>query len=113
MPCLTSAKLPRVSPELSRKKSETIQPEKSEINPQQRGKMSKRKTTAEKQLAGTYRQDRDKPRAAFSPSTGAKVPVYLGANLLAVEEWERVVPSLEAEGILRETDLSLLATYCL
>lgn len=75
--------------------------------------MSRRKTIAEKQTVNTYRADRDKPTPAFTPSKNAKPPAYLRPNKFALEEWKRVAPHLEAEGILKETDLSLLASYCL
>lgn len=75
--------------------------------------MSKRKTTAEKQITNTYRADRDRQGVTFAQTKGAKPPAYLRSNKRAADEWKRVVPHLEAEGILKETDLSLLASYCL
>lgn len=77
--------------------------------------MSRRKSSAEKSTIGTYRPDRDRTSPKFASSVGAarRPPAYLKVNKLAVEEWKRVVPHLEADGILKETDLSLLASYCL
>ena len=71
------------------------------------------KSAAEKQISGTYRTDRDKKAPQFSATAGAKPPAYLRKSKLAVAEWKAVVPHLESEGILRQTDLSLLASYCL
>jgi P27 family predicted phage terminase small subunit len=74
----------------------------------------RRKSAAEKLATGTYRPERDRKSPQFVAATGiaSKPPTYLKSNKLAMEEWKRVAPYLEAEGILKETDVSLLASYC-
>lgn len=74
----------------------------------------RRKTTAEKRLMGTYRPDRDKKRLQFETANGTtiKAPAYIRRNKLAHGEWKAVAPLLIAEGILKPTDVSLLASYC-
>jgi P27 family predicted phage terminase small subunit len=72
----------------------------------------RRKSTPQKKTEGTYRQDRERNSPQFVATSGAKAPSYVRQNRLAYEEWKRVVPILEAEEILRETDLTLLASYC-
>lgn len=75
----------------------------------------RRKTAAEKRLLGTYRPGRDRKRAQFVTANGvaSKPPVYIRKIKLALAEWKAVAPFLEAEGILRQTDVSLLASYCI
>ena len=77
--------------------------------------MMRRKTAAEKLATGTYRPERDRKTPQFVTGHGvaSKPPAYLRTNKLAIEEWKRVTPYLEAEGILKETDVSLLASYCI
>ena len=73
-----------------------------------------RKTTAaQKKAVGTYRASRDKKSPVFAVATASKAPAYVRRNKLAHAEWKAVVPFLEAEGILKVPDLSLLASYCL
>ncbi len=75
----------------------------------------RRKTRDEKRLMGTYRPDRDdKKRLQFATANGAaiKAPAYVRKNKLAWAEWRAVAPHLIAEDILRPTDVSLLASYC-
>lgn len=74
-----------------------------------------RKTSkAQKQVMGTYRADRDRPSPAFGPSKGLarKAPDYVKQNAVALKEWKRVAPLLEKEGILKATDVAMLASYC-
>lgn len=76
----------------------------------------KRKTTALKKLQGTYQPYRDsKKRLAFETANGLpiKIPSYIRSNALAVAEWKAVAPHLIAEGVLKPTDISILASYCL
>jgi P27 family predicted phage terminase small subunit len=74
----------------------------------------KRKTTALKKLQGTYQPYRDsKKRLQFATANGdIKPPAYIRANKIARAEWKAVAPHLIAEGILKPTDVSLLANYC-
>ena len=75
----------------------------------------RRKSAAENQATGTYRADRDRKRLQFDVVSGLadEPPAYLKANKLALEEWNTVAPFLEAEGILKQPDTSLLASYCI
>jgi P27 family predicted phage terminase small subunit len=75
----------------------------------------RRKSTAEKKIAGTYRDDRDRKRLAFETANGVaiKAPAYVRQNKLAYAEWKAVAPYLIAEGILKPTDISILSSYCL
>ena len=76
--------------------------------------MRRKKSTAEKQLSGTYKPERDKATPRFDSITGAaiKPPTWLRSNKIALQEWKAVAPFLEAEGILKPTDVSSLASYC-
>lgn len=73
----------------------------------------RKKTRAEKQNQGTYRGDRDRPTLQFADSKGIadRPPTYVKQNKLAFAEWKRVAPHLEAEGILKEPDVSSFASY--
>lgn len=73
----------------------------------------KRKSSAEKRGMGTYRPDRDRRALRFVAAVASNPPAYLKKNKLALAEWKAVAPFLEAEGILKVTDLSLLASYCI
>lgn len=75
----------------------------------------RRKTNAEKRLQGTYQASRDRNRLQFATANGVaiKAPSYLRQNKLAYGEWKAVAPHLIAEGILKITDVSLLASYCI
>lgn|GEM_PF-2599374 len=69
----------------------------------------RRKSVSEHKLSGTYRPDRhDRKTPAFTP--GATCPRYL--SKVAKDEWNRVAPLLEEQGILVNIDQSLLASYC-
>jgi P27 family predicted phage terminase small subunit len=72
----------------------------------------KRKSAAEKKAVGTYRASRDKRSPQFIAVIESKAPAYVRKNKLAYTEWKTVFPLLAAEGILKETDISLLASYC-
>jgi P27 family predicted phage terminase small subunit len=75
----------------------------------------RRKSTNEKRLHGTLQPSREKKRLQFETANGVaiKAPAYVKANKLAHSEWKDVVPHLLAEGILKPTDISILASYCL
>lgn len=75
----------------------------------------RRKTNSEKQLQGTFQASRDRNRLQFTSANGAeiKVPAYVRQNKLAYAEWKAVTPHLIAEQILKPTDVSLLASYCI
>jgi P27 family predicted phage terminase small subunit len=74
----------------------------------------RRKSTSEKKLQGTYQASRDRNRLQFANTNGIviKAPAYVRQNKLAYGEWKAVAPHLIAEGILKPTDVSLLASYC-
>jgi P27 family predicted phage terminase small subunit len=65
-----------------------------------------------KKALNTYRADRGKSSPEFTPSHGAKTPIYLRSNRLAASEWRCVVTELEAAGVLKEIDWALLGNYC-
>lgn len=73
----------------------------------------RRKSAAEKKAIGTYRPGRDKETPQFVSADGLKAPAYVRRNKIAHGEWKAVAPFLEAEGILKQTDISLLASYCI
>ena len=73
----------------------------------------RRKSAAEKHVAGTYRASRDRRSPQFTSADGVKPPSYLRKNRVALAEWKAVAPYLEAEGVLKRTDISLLASYCI
>ena len=75
----------------------------------------RRKSTAEKRLQGTYQASRERNRLQFVPSHGvaSRPPTYVRKIKLALSEWRAVAPFLEAEGILKQPDVSLLASYCI
>jgi len=73
----------------------------------------RRKTAAEKQALGTYRASRDRGIPQFVAATMIKPPAYIRQNKLAHSEWKAVAPFLQAEGILKQPDVSLFASYCL
>ena len=64
-----------------------------------------------KVLAGTYRKDRDHGEPDFPETDGAQPPEWLDGTD-ARDEWDRVVALLEANGVLTEADLTMLAHYC-
>ena len=74
----------------------------------------RRKSTAEKQLTGTFRADRyhTGPKFAAPPGATVKPPAWIKSDKVALAEWKRVVPLLLAENILRQTDLTTLGSYC-
>jgi len=71
----------------------------------------RRKSAAEKKAIGTYRPSRDKRSPQFVSANSLRAPAYVRLNKLAHAEWKAVAPLLEAEGILKQTDISLLASY--
>src|ERR1039457_7031241 len=75
----------------------------------------RRKSTSEKRIMETYRGDRDPKRIQFVTANGvaSKPPAYVRKIKLALSEWRAVAPFLEAEGILKQPDVSLLASYCI
>jgi phage terminase small subunit len=75
----------------------------------------RRKTIAEKRLHGTYQPYREKKRVQFATPDGVeiKAPAFVRANKLANAEWKSLITHLLSQGILRQTDVSLLASYCL
>jgi P27 family predicted phage terminase small subunit len=79
--------------------------------------MSRRKSIAEHERSGTLRPARhNRKTLAFAPGATTiadKPPTYLRKNKLALVEWRATAPFLEAEGILKQTDISLLASYCI
>ena len=64
-----------------------------------------------KVLEGTDRPDRHRLTPAFEPTEGAEPPGCLKGDL-ALGEWRRVVPPLEAERLLTHADLTAPAHYC-
>ena len=75
----------------------------------------RRKSSSEKRLMGTYRPDRDRHRVQFASANSIeiKTPSFVRKNKVAFGEWKAVAPHLIAEGILKPTDISILASYCL
>ena len=75
----------------------------------------RRKSSQEKKLQGTYQASRERNRLQFVPGHGvaSKPPTYVRKIRLALMEWRAVAPFLEAEGILKQPDVSLLASYCI
>lgn len=75
----------------------------------------RRTTAAEKKLTGTFRPGRDRKRVQFVTANGiaSKPPSYVRKIKLALAEWRAVAPFLEAEGILKQPDVSMLASYCI
>jgi len=75
----------------------------------------RRKSTSERKLHGTYRRDRDRNTAQFASMDGVeiKAPAFVRKNKVAFGEWKAVAPHLIAEGILKPTDVSVLASYTL
>lgn len=72
--------------------------------------MSKRKSSQFHQLAGSFRPDHHvKSRLQYAPASGT-APRHL--SKAAKAEWRRVAPMLLDQGLLMETDLSILAAYC-
>jgi P27 family predicted phage terminase small subunit len=73
----------------------------------------RRKPTEQKKLHGTHRAERDRPTLQFADSKGIadRPPTYVRQNKLAFAEWKRVAPHLEAEGVLKEPDVSSFAVY--
>lgn len=72
--------------------------------------MSKRKSTEFHRLAGSFRPDRHAPGGLrFPPATGT-APRWLSKTAKA--EWKRVAPFLLEQGLLTETDTSILGLYC-
>lgn len=74
---------------------------------------AKPKPTDQKKAAGTLRKSRTfADELKFDPlSATPAAPEFLGEY--GRIEWDRVVPQLQARGILTETDLSVLTAYCL
>jgi len=74
----------------------------------------RRKSASEKKLMGTYRPDRDRSSVRFATANGVaiKAPPFVRKNKTANAEWKNVIPHLLSEGILKQTDLGLLANYC-
>ncbi len=62
-------------------------------------------------LLGTYRPDRHagEPEIDAAPAD-AEPPAWLSAD--AAAEWRAVYPELVAAGVLKVTDLQMLAAYC-
>ena len=76
----------------------------------------RRKTIAEKKLQGTYQPYRDdKKRLAFATANSVEIrpPAFIRQNKIASAEYKSLIPHLLAERILRQTDLSLLANFCM
>lgn len=71
-------------------------------------------STAAKQAMGTYRADRARKTPQFkAEGSSIAAPTFIKQNKLALKEWKAVAPFLEAEGILKQPDVSLLANYCI
>lgn len=68
------------------------------------------KPSAQKKLAGTFRKDRAAKREMAPPPGTPPRPDWLDAE--GRKEWDRVVPQLEALGVLSEIDGAMLADYC-
>jgi P27 family predicted phage terminase small subunit len=68
--------------------------------------------TKKKNATGTYRPGRDRKTLQFKDAE-IKPPPYLQKNKVAFAEWKAVAPFLESEGILKQPDISLLASYCI
>jgi P27 family predicted phage terminase small subunit len=78
---------------------------------------AKRLSKEQKQLQGTYRPSRDKPKPALPPSSAPAVkitrPTYLKGDKAARAEWNRLIKELEhTPGLLSGIDASLLAQVC-
>jgi P27 family predicted phage terminase small subunit len=75
----------------------------------------RRKSASEKKLQGTYQPYREKKRLQFETANGVeiKAPAFVRANKLAHAEWKSLIPHLLSENVLRQTDISILANYCL
>ena len=69
-----------------------------------------RKPTAQKQLDGTYRKDRDGGRADVAATGVPQKPNWLSAG--ASKFWDRWVPELTRLGIAKEIDGPELANAC-
>ena len=65
--------------------------------------------TRMKLLRGTFRADRGNPQEP-KPIGKARCPRWLPR--LAREEWKRVAPLLEAQGVLTDWDQTAFAGYC-
>lgn len=74
----------------------------------------RRKTAAQKLALGTYRASRDRQTPKFESTEGiaSRPPSFIKKNKLALAEWKAVAPFLEAEGILKQPDIAILASYC-
>ena len=71
----------------------------------------RRKSKPEKQAMGTYRPDKEPKRLQFTANE-IKPPLFIRKNKIAHEEWKRVVPHLLEADVIKDPDLSLLASYC-
>ena len=69
-----------------------------------------RKPSALKLLQGTYRADRAAPNEPTPDVQVPTCPTWLHAE--AKREWRRVVPELEALGLVSLIDRAALAAYC-
>jgi P27 family predicted phage terminase small subunit len=75
----------------------------------------RRKTNREKRLQGTYQASRDRKRLQFATANGVdiKPPAYVRGNKIATAEWNSLIPHLLSERVLKQTDVSILANYCM
>jgi P27 family predicted phage terminase small subunit len=76
----------------------------------------RRKSTAKKKLQGTFQPYRDNKKClTFANSNGVdiKPPAYVRANKIAAAEWKSLIPHLLSERVLKQTDISVLANYCM
>jgi P27 family predicted phage terminase small subunit len=72
--------------------------------------MTKRKSTATHQLAGSFRADRHGASGLQFPAATGTAPRWL--SKVAKTEWKRIAPFLLELGQLQETDLAILGSYC-
>lgn len=72
--------------------------------------MTKRKSSRFHDLAGSFRSDRHAKGGLQFPLATGTTPRWL--SKVAKAEWKRVAPFLLEQGLLTETDISVLAVYC-
>ena len=89
----------------------------NQARPDHKGNLKmRRKTIAEKKLQGTYQPYRDdKKRVQFATTNGVeiKIPPFVRKNKTAHAEFKSLIPHLLSERILKQTDVSLLANFCI
>lgn len=69
-----------------------------------------RKPTALKLVQGTYRADRATPNEPTPDVEAPSCPTWLHPE--AKREWRRIIPELEALGLIAKIDRAALAAYC-